>query len=115
MSIFQIVAVLFALFMVYVVTIQQKKEVLSAVEASFWYSTWGFFIVVTLFPQLLIDFTTIFRFSRVFDLLVVAAFMVLSTLAFINYFKEKSMEKKLERFVRQEAIDSVKKKSLRKK
>ncbi len=105
MSIFQIVSVLFALFLMYVVSIHRRKAKLTTTEVSFWYSMWAFFIVIALFPGLLLGITQQLHFARVFDLLVVAALMVLTILVVINYFTQKENQKNLEKFVRKQAID----------
>ena len=107
MTFFQITAILFALFMTFSVSIQSKKQVLSAVEASFWYSLWGLFMVFAAFPELLIDIVDLLHFSRVFDLLVVLAFMILTVLVFSGYFEQRSLHRKLEKFVREEALRRV--------
>lgn len=109
MSIFQFLAICFAIFMSYVVSIQAKKQILSQIEASFWFSVWGLFIIFAAFPELLLDLTDFLRFSRVFDLLVVLAFMVLTLMIFSSYFQQKSLTKKLERFIRADAIKKVSK------
>lgn len=108
MSIFQIGSTLFALFMIYVVTIHKKKSKLSVVEISFWYSMWIFFIIISLFPNLLLGITHKLSFQRVFDLLVVLAFMVLTLIVVLSYFMQKENQKKLEQFVRKQAIDEQK-------
>lgn len=110
MSIFQIIAILFALFMMYVVSIHAKKRTLSLIEASFWYTTWLFFIIITLFPFLLTDIAGALRFSRVFDLLVVMALMVMSFLIITSYFTQKENQRKLENLVRKLALESYEKK-----
>lgn len=107
MNIFQIGTVLFALFMMYVVNIHQKKKTLSFSEVSFWYSTWVLFIVIAVFPHLLIGISSALHFARVFDLLVVLALMVLSVIIFMNYFGQKEARKKLEQFVRIKAINET--------
>ena len=108
MSIFQIGAVLFALFMTYWVRNNQKRSNLSNVEASLWYSVWSFFIVLALFPNLLLGIVAVLHFARVFDLLVVLAFMILVMLNFYIYLKNKKLEKKLETLVRKIALEKVK-------
>jgi hypothetical protein len=110
MTIFQIGAVLFALFMMYVVSIHLKKKTLSFTEGSFWLSTWLVFIIIAVFPHLLIGISSALRFARVFDLLVVMALMVLTVVIFMSYFAQKEATHKLEKFVRQKAINEVKKK-----
>lgn len=109
MSIFQIFASLFALFMLYWVRSNQKRGNLSAVEASFWLSVWAIFIILSLFPNLLLGVTNLFHFARVFDLLVVGAFMVLTVLFFQVYLRTSRVEKKLEKVVRKRAMEKLEK------
>lgn len=101
MTIFQVVALLFALFMMYVTSIHGKKRNLSVIEVSLWLSTWGLFIIIALFPNVLLGITGVLRFSRVFDLLVVVALMVLSVLVFFSYFALKGLHRKVEVLVRE--------------
>jgi hypothetical protein len=110
MSTFQIGSVLFALFMLYVVSIHKKKKTLSIVEASFWCSLWILFILIAIFPNLLLGITGFLKFARVFDLLVVMAFMIISIVVFLSYFNQKESQKKLEEFIRRQAIDHAKRK-----
>lgn len=109
MSIFQLGATLFALFMIYVVSIHKNKSKLSIVEISFWYSMWFLFVVIALFPNLLLGITHTLKFQRVFDLLIVLALMVLTVIVVLSYFTQKENQKKLEQFVRKQAIDERKK------
>lgn len=111
MSIFQIGASLFAIFMMYVVTIHKNKTKLSPIEISFWYSMWVLFIVISLFPNLLLGITQTLKFQRVFDLLTVLALMVLTIIVVLSYFIQKENQKKLEEFVRKQAIHETSKKN----
>lgn len=104
MSIFQIISTLFALFMLYVVTIHGRRAMLSAVEFTMWYSLWILFILLALFPNLLQGITGALNFARVFDLLIVGAFMILAVVVFLSYFTQKKNTRKLEEFIRSQAI-----------
>jgi len=104
MSLFQSVALLFALFMLYVVNIHRRKLRLSKIEAFGWYSLWIVFVIISLFPNLLLGITDLISFSRVFDLLVVASLMLLTTLVVTNYFLQRENNKKLETIIRQSAL-----------
>ncbi len=107
MTIFQIAASLFALFMLYVVSIHGKKKTLSFTEVSFWFTTWIFFIVISIFPEWLTGISHTLRFARVFDLLLVVALMILTILVFLGYIKQKEMAVKIEELTRQLAIKNV--------
>ncbi|MGD9129819.1 MAG: DUF2304 domain-containing protein [Candidatus Woesebacteria bacterium] len=109
MNIFQIIAICFAIFMMYVVRINQKRLKFKLIESSFWYSTWLVFIVIALFPNLLKGITNVLHFARVFDLLIVIALMIITTIVIINFFTQRKNQKKLEDFIRQEAIKKTKK------
>lgn len=105
MSIFQIAATLFALFMMYVVTIHNRKKHISITEYSFWCTTWVMFIIIALFPDLMLGISGALSFSRVFDLLIVIALMILTTIVFTSYMTHKENTKKLEELVRKFAIE----------
>lgn len=110
MSIFQIGAILFALFMLYVVNIHKRKAALSFAEVSFWYTTWVVFIIIAVFPNLLLGISGALKFARVFDFLVVIAFMILSVLVVLNYFQQREQKTKIEKIIRHKAIDDQKNK-----
>jgi hypothetical protein len=115
---FQIVSVLFALSMLYIVNIQSRKSKLAPLEVSFWYTIWIFFICIALFPNLLLGIANLFHFARTFDMLVVIAFMVLSTLVVTSYFREKENSVRVEEMIRKQALmdlDFPKKKSRKSK
>jgi hypothetical protein len=115
MSIFQITAIFFALFMMYVISIHRRKAALNTLEISFWYSTWILFIIISIFPNLLLGVSGILNFSRVFDLLIVVAFMIISLLVFKTYLLQKETDKKIEQLIRdtahQERLKDVKTKA----
>lgn len=104
MSIFQIIAICFALFMIYVVRVKSKKYKLSRLESWGWSLIWVVFAILSIFPNLLLGVVHTLNFGRVFDLLVVGALMVLTTIVFFLYFTVKGLQKKLEEFVRSEAM-----------
>lgn len=110
MSIFQSIALLFALFMLYVVNIHRRKLRLSKTEQLGWYSLWIAFVGIALFPNLLLGVTSLISFSRVFDLLIVASLMVITTLVVTNYFLQRENNRKLEEIVRLIAIQDSKNK-----
>lgn len=109
MSIFQLIAIVFATFMIYVVRVKSKKYRLSNLETYGWYAIWGGFIILALFPNLLLGVVGILNFGRVFDLLTVIAFMILSALVLYLYLTLKEIRIKLEDMVRKDAIKSAQK------
>lgn len=104
MSIFQLLSLLFAGFMIYVVRLKSTRYRASRVELVAWYSIWGIFAFLSLFPDILRGAVGALKFARVFDLLIVMAFMVLSLLVVFLYFAVKELAEKLETYVRKDAI-----------
>lgn len=107
----QIIAILFAIFMIYVAFLHFKRKDINGGEIFFWVSLWSGFIVITLFPRILQSITQLLFFARVMDLLMVLAFMILAFLGFQNHVSNRRMEKKIEELVRKEALKSAGKKS----
>ena len=107
MSIFQIFAILFGLFMLYIVSIHTKRKTFSTAESLIWISLWCLFIVLSAFPQLLQGVSNTLHFSRVFDLLIVSTFVIIVYLTFNNYVSNKRLQKKLEDVVRKMAIKNA--------
>lgn len=103
MNIFQIGSIFFALFMMYVISIHKRKSALNTIEVSFWYSVWILFIILAIFPHWLLGLAGVLHFARVFDLLIVIAFMILSFVIFTTYLSQKETNEKIEQLVRETA------------
>ena len=106
----QIIAILFAIFMIYVAFLNWKRKDINGKEIFFWSALWLGFIVVTLFPDILQNITEKLFFTRVMDLLMVAAFMILAFIGFQNHVSNRRMERKIEELIRKEAVKNAKKK-----
>lgn len=107
MRLLQTISVLFGLFMMYVVRIHKKKGHVESFEYGIWMALWGIFIFLAVFPQTVNGVVQTLRIARVFDLLVVIALMIIIFLTFMNRIEQKKQEKKMERLVRQKAIENV--------
>lgn len=108
MTLFQILASLFGLWMIYEVFIYAKKKVISGVEVGLWFSLWFLFVVIALFPNLLLGISHTLKFARVFDLLVVSSLIVLTVLIFLSYFAQRENTARLEKLIRDLAIKEAK-------
>ena len=106
----QIIAILFAIFMLYVAFLNWKRKDINSKEIFFWTTLWLGFIVITLFPDILQNITEKLFFTRVMDLLMVAAFMILAFIGFQNHVSNRRMERKIEELIRKEAVKNAKKK-----
>ena len=99
----QIIAILFAIFMIYVAFLHWKRKDINGGEIFFWTFLWLGFIIITLFPNILQNLTKLLFFTRVMDLLMVIAFMILALFGFLNHVSNRRMEKKIEELIRKEA------------
>src|SRR4030067_1826855 len=103
----QILAVVFALVMIYFAYVNFKRKEINRVELSIWVSAWGAASFMVLFPDTLRAFAQTFFISRLLDLLVLGGFVLVITMVAIAYVRTKRIEKKLERFIRQEALKGL--------
>ena len=64
---------------------------------------------MVLFPDIVRGFVRTFFISRLLDVLIMGGFALVITMVAIAYVRTKRIEKKLERFIRNEALKDVKK------
>lgn len=100
----QIIALIFALFMMYLIFVHYKKRNLSFSENLFWQVVWLGFIYLTLFPHSLDPLLGTFKIIRVLDLAMIIAFMILTILGVTNYIRQKEIERKIEKLVKELAV-----------
>ena len=106
----QIIAILFAFFMLYVTFLHYKKGEIKNSTFLFWVILWIIFIFLTLFSQILSPIIGPLRVFRVLDLLMIGAFIILTFITFENQVKIRNIEKRIEGLVRKEVIKQVGKK-----
>lgn len=104
----QFLGVSFALSMIYFALLNYRRGELNGMEIFFWFIIWVAAIIVIVFPDLLRVFARTFLFARLFDLLVVGALIVVVVMVSKAYMSTKRIEKKLEKYVRNEALKDVK-------
>jgi hypothetical protein len=105
----QIVAIIFALVMIYFAYLHYKKADLTRDEVVVWLVLWIGVIVVVIFPNYLRELAKNLFITRLFDLLVVGGFVFLITITSIIYIRTKKLDNKLERIIREDALKDVKK------
>lgn len=104
----QIIALIFAFSMIYFVVLHFKRGEISKSEIISWIIMWAAAIVIIVFPELLRKFASTFLVTRVFDLMVIAGFILVISLVTSSYIRTKKLEKKLEDMVRREALKKSK-------
>ena len=105
----QIIAIVFSLSMIYFAVLYYKRGELNSIEIASWLIFWILTMVVVIFPEFLRALATKFFITRLFDLIVVAGFLLVISMTAKTYIRTRKIEKKLEDYVRQEAVDSLKK------
>ncbi len=100
----QLLGMIFGAGMMYFTYVRYKRKELSNFELLLWFSGWVALILVAIIPSILDFVIEPLNFYRRLDFFVVLGFFVLLLLGFYNYGLVKGMEKKLEKFVRREAM-----------
>lgn len=100
----QVIALVFALIMVYFAYLHYRKGDINGMEIMFWMIAWIGAILVILFPSIFSVFAKTIAISRAFDMAVIGGFIVVIPLVYIAYVRTRRMEKKLEEYVRAEAL-----------
>lgn len=100
----QIIALVFALIMTYFAYLHYRRGEISGFEISFWFVAWLGAIFVVLFPAVVSTWSQKIAISRAFDLAVIGGFVFVIPLVYLSYVRTRRLEKKLEEYVRKEAL-----------
>lgn len=104
----QIIALIFALIMIYIAYVHYKKGEINGLEIIFWLVCWIGAIGIIIFPESFKVFSGTIAISRAFDLAILGGFILIIPLVYLSHVKTNRLEKKLEDFVRQEALNILK-------
>lgn len=104
----QIIALIFALVMIYIAYVHYKKGEINGLEIIFWLACWMGAIGIIIFPEAFKVFSSTIAISRAFDLAILGGFILIIPLVYFSHVKTNRLEKKLEDFVRQEALNVLK-------
>ncbi len=105
----QIIAILFALFMIYFAQIHFRRKEIGKIEFISWLIIWMVTIFVVAVPETLRAFAKNFAVTRLFDLMVVGGFILVIFLAASSYLGVRKLERKFEDLIRKEALKKLKK------
>jgi hypothetical protein len=111
----QIIAIIFALILIYFALLHYKRNELSRDEIVFWVTIWIAVILIIIFPEFLRQLALNFFITRLFDLLVVGAFILLISMVSTLYVKTKRLENKLERIIRKDTLSKLDKRDAKDK
>lgn len=105
----QIISILFGLFMMYLIRVHYKRNNIGIKEYSIWNICWVAFIVFALIPHILTPVITTLKIVRVLDLVMVAAFMILTYIAFTDHMAIRDLYRQINKIVTDKAKKSAKK------
>ncbi len=100
----QITGILFSLFMIYFALLHYKKGQLNGMEISSWIVIWSLVILIVIFPEVVRVYASTIAISRVLDLLIGGAFVVIFIMVSSAYVKVNKLEKRMEELVRKLAL-----------
>jgi hypothetical protein len=105
----QILAIIFALWMVYFSYLHFRRGEFKKIEFVLWQVLWVGLVVVVIFPASVKFILETFSINRTFDLVVIVGMVVLFGVTFRNYVLLKRTENKILELVRKESIKDVNK------
>ncbi len=111
----QIIALVFALIMIYFAYLHYRRSEINGFEMLFWLIAWIGASLIVIFPEIFRLFSSTIAISRAFDLAVLGGFILIIPLVYLSYVRSKRLEKKMEDFIRSESLKEVKKISKSKK
>lgn len=106
----QILTIVFSLGMIYFALLHFRRGEITSTEMTSWALIWAILIVIVFFPDVVRYFARTFLFTRLFDLLVLGGLGLCIFMITKAYLTSRRLEKKLEDYVRKEALHNVKKK-----
>lgn len=106
----QILAITFSLVMIYFALLHFRRGEITPIEMASWALVWATLIVIVFFPDVVRQFAQTFLFARLFDLLVVGGIALCIFMVTRAYLTSRRLEKKLEEYVRKEALKDARKK-----
>lgn len=105
----QIIGVLFALIMLYLTFLYYKKNSYSGRSFALWTVIWVGFLLATFFPSTLYLVMEELSIERTVDLFIIGGFMFFAVVIFYLFVIIKGLEGRIEKLVRQVAIELKKK------
>ena len=102
----QIISSLFALFMLYITFLHQRRKEFTSKECFFWFSIWILFLLLSMVPTSLDFFIKgILNLERRLDFFIILGFMFLIGITFHIYTIVRKNQNRMNRLVRKLALD----------
>lgn len=107
MTTIQLIAALFGLFMAYLTFTNYKRKTFNRYQFIVWEILWLGFFLVTLLPDKFNFITEQLGIADAFKLFSILAFVMILFLVFHNYILITRIEKKIERKIRDKALEKI--------
>lgn len=104
----QVLGLLFGIFMAYLTFLHKKRNEFTKIEYGFWAILWISFIVVMLVPNILDPVISLIQIRSKFDFIIVVSIMFLIGALFYTYTVVRSLQRRLEKVVREVALEHKK-------
>jgi len=108
MIIIQPIGIIFCVFIIYYTYLHYRKGTLSLRIFGLWTLLWIGLVIVIIFPSIVNVFLEGLGINRALDLFVIVGILILLGIVFHNYIVVHSLEKRIEQFTRNEALEKLK-------
>jgi hypothetical protein len=106
----QILGILFALIMIYITFLHQRRNEFTIKESIFWFGAWIAFFILVIFPNVLDPILRdVLQIARTLDFFIVLGFIFLLGIVFHTYTIMRKTQNRVESLVRKIAIKNNKK------
>ena len=104
----QVIAIIFAVFLLVKVILKLKNKKLTINEFLFWSLMWVLLILLSIFPQISDKIANFFGFGRGLDFFIVSSILLIFYLIFRIISKLEEMDAKIAKLTRSIALDEMK-------
>lgn len=111
----QIIGVVFSLIMIYMTYVYYKRNNYSKNSMILWLTVWILVLLLVSIPETVYGIMQALQIERTADFFVLAGFTFFSVIIFYMYVVIKKTARKMEDFVRETAIEEIKKKRSKRK
>ena len=104
----QVIAIIFAIFLLVKVILRLKNKKLTLNEFLFWSTMWVLLILLSIFPQVSDRIANFFGFGRGLDFFIVSSILLMFYLIFRVISKLEDMDAKITKLARNMALEEMK-------
>src|SRR3990167_8657365 len=95
----QIIALMFALIMIYFAYLHYRRGEINGMEMLFWLIAWVGAIFIAVFPEVFRTFSATIAITRAFDLAMIGGFILIIPIVYSAHIRIRRIEKKIEELI----------------